>query len=135
MVWRKIVSFLRESVLIFSIILTIIGAFTFIMGIVWFFLKDDVMSGELSLGFFTDLLNKVGEWNFYLLFVGFILLITGVWYLFSYFKNKKFVLKELETKKRSELLKKHAELKNTVKHMPTKYQKMVKDKEKELKIK
>jgi len=133
--WKKIVDFLREYVLIFSIILTALGAVTFIMGIVWFFLKEDVKSGELKLGFFSSLLNQVGEWNFYLIFVGFVLLITGVWYLFTYFKNKKFILKELETNKRSEFLKKHAELKTIVKHMPTKYQKLVKDKEKELKIK
>jgi len=133
--WRKIEGFLREYVLIFSIIVTIIGAFTFSMGIIWFFLKEDVKSGELNLGFFTSLLNKVGEWNFYLIFVGFILLITGVYYLFTYMKNRKFIYEELETNKRSEFIKKHAELKNTVKHMPTKYQKLVKEKEKELKVK
>ena len=133
--WRKIEGFLREYVLIFSIIVTIIWAFTFSMGIIWFFLKEDVKSGELNLGFFTSLLNKVGEWNFYLIFVGFILLITGVYYLFTYMKNRKFIYKELETNKRSEFIKKHAELKNTVKRMPTKYQKLVKEKEKELKVK
>ena len=133
--WRKIVNFLREYVLTFSIIVTILGVFTFIMGIVWFFLREEIVSDELKLGFFTELLKKVGEWNFYLIFVGFVLLITGVWYLFTYFKNKKFISKELETNKRSEFLKKHAELKTIVKHMPTKYQKLVKDKEKELKIK
>jgi len=66
--------------------------------------------------------------------IGFIAFIAGVWYLYSFLKNKKFVLDELKTNKRSELLKRHAELKSTVKYLPSKYQKMLKDKEKELKI-
>ena len=44
-------------------------------------------------------------------------------------------LEELRTNKRSEIIKMHAELKSVVKHLPSKYRKMLKDKEKELSIK
>ncbi len=125
----KISSFLREYVLIFSIVLTIVGAFIFFMGVFWIWLRD------VNLGVYTQTIHNLEDWNVYLLFIGFIILITGIWYLYSYIKNKKFILEELETNKRSEFLKKHAELKSTVKHMPKKYKKMLKDKEKELKIK
>jgi len=121
----KISNFLREYVLIFSIIFTIVGLIVFFMGVIWTWFKDVNI----------DFINNLGEWNTYLLFIGFIILITGVWYLYSYFKNKKFIMEELETNKRSEFLKKHAELKLVVKKMPKKYRKMLKDKEKELKIK
>lgn len=125
----KIKDFLREFQLILSIILTIIGIFVFFMGVIWHWFQ------EIELGFYTSLIHDLGGWNTYLLIVGFIILMFGAWYLYSFFKNRKFLLEEIETNKRSELLKKHAELKITVKHLPSKYQKMLKEKEEELKIK
>jgi hypothetical protein len=44
-------------------------------------------------------------------------------------------LEELATNKRSELLKMHSELKLTAKKLPSKYRNMLKEKEKEFKIK
>ena len=131
----KITDFLRNYVLSFSIMFIIIGFILFLMGALWFGLRTMVTSGDLNLGFFTNLINDLEDWNFYLLVIGFILLGTGIWYLYSYLKNRKFLLDELKTNKRSELLKKHSELKNVVRHLPSKYQKMLKNKEKELKIK
>lgn len=131
----KITSFLRNYVIVFSIIFVIVGLFVFLMGALWYGLRDMVTSGDLQLGFYTSLIQDLDDWNFYLLVIGFILLATGIWYLYSYFKNRKFVLDELKTNKRSELIKKHNELKNVVRHLPSKYQKMLRDKEEELKIK
>ena len=83
-------------------------------------------------GFSDDLL----AWSPYILVVGFIIFTWfGVYYLYSYLMNRKFVLEELKTNKRSEFLKKHVEVKLKVKHLPSKYQKMLKEKEEELKIK
>ena len=123
----KITGFFREFVLIFSIILTVLGFVVLFIGAsgIWFQdIAKDVFN--LSEDFFS--------WSFYLLIIGFIIFGAGIWYLYSYLKNRKFILGELETNKRSELLKKHGELKNTVRHMPSKYQRMLKDKEEELKI-
>ena len=124
----KISSFFREYILFFSIVLTIIGFIVFFIGLVGVFFKDVL----------TDIMNidkGILPWCVYLLLIGFIVLITGLWYLYSYFKNRKFIIKELETNKRSEFIKKHAELKNIVKHMPSKYQKMVREKEEALNLK
>jgi len=123
----KISHFLREFKLFFSILLTIIGLIIFFIAVTGIWFKDIPKN---ILGFSDDVLN----WSLYLLIIGFIVLITGVWYLYVYIKDRKFINKELETNKRSEFVKKHAELKNTVKHMPSKYHKMLKEKEKELKI-
>ena len=125
----KITEFFREYVLGFSIASTIASVFLILMGVIWFFAND------LTLGRYTDLINSLGGWNGYLLVIGLILLFIGTWYLYSYNKNRKFILEEFETNKRSELLKKHNELKNITKHMPTKYRDMLKNKEEELKIK
>lgn len=119
----KISNFFRETQFVFSIILTIIGFIVLYIGIIPY------LNEELSI-----LPEEYSAWGFYLLVIGFIAFIAGVWYLYSFLKNKKFVLDELKTNKRSELLKRHAELKSTVKYLPSKYQKMLKDKEKELKI-
>ena len=124
----KISGFLREYVLIFSILLTIIGIILLFISItgIWF---QDIPKNLLK--FSDDFL----KWSLYLLIVGFIVFITGVWYLYSYLKNRKFILDEIKTNKRSELIKKHAELKNTVRHLPLKYQKMLEEKEEEFNIK
>ena len=123
----KITGFFREVQFAFSIILTVVGAFVFFIGAagIWFpeLLKD-------LLNFTDDFLS----WSVYLLIAGFIILAAGIWYLYSYIKNRKFILEELKTNKRSELIKRHGELKSKVRHMPRKYRKMLKEKEKELNI-
>ena len=125
----KISGFLGEYVLGLSIITTIIGIKLLLMGIIWYWFKG------LKLSFYTDTITKLADWNAYLLIAGFVILIVGVWYLYSYIKNRRFVLKEIKTNKRSELLKKHGELEDTVKHLPSKYKKMVDEKAEELRVK
>jgi membrane protein implicated in regulation of membrane protease activity len=125
----KISGFLGEYVLGLSIITTIIGLLLLFMGIVWYWFKS------LGLGFYTDTITKLADWNAYLLIAGFVILMVGVWYLYSYIKHRRFVLKEIKTNKRSELLKKHGELEDTVKHLPSKYKKMVDEKAEELRVK
>jgi hypothetical protein len=78
--------------------------------------------------------TTLGNWTAFLVPVGFVLLIAGIYYLYAFIRDRKFVLEELQTNKRSEFIKKHLELKTTVKRLPKKYRDMVKDKEKELKI-
>lgn len=124
---RKITNFFREFVLAFSIILTILGIIVIFIGATAIWFKDIP----------EDLLNLSKDflfWKEYLLIIGFIIFAAGIWYLYTYLKNRKFILEEIKTNKRSELLKKHGELKNTVRHMPSKYQRMLKSKEEELKI-
>lgn len=127
----KIVSFFREFVLIFSIILTIIGLGILSFGLMGM-LFEDIPKNMLNM---TKNTEGILEWSLYFVIIGFIILAVGLWYLYTFFKNRKFILEEIETNKRSELLKRHSELKTTVKHMPKKYQQMLKEKEKELRIK
>jgi hypothetical protein len=125
----RISNFIRNFKFALSVIVLIIGLIVFFMGVIWQLFKD------LKLGFYTDIIYQLESWNFYLLIIGFILLFIGIWYLYTYFRDRRFLMKELETNKRSELLKKHSELKTTCKHLPNKYQKMFKAKERELNIK
>ena len=125
----KITRFFREYILALSIILTILGLIVLFMGVIWYWARD------VNLGIYTETIKNLQDWNAYLLVIGLIVFGIGVWYLYSYFNNKKFVLKELETNKRSEFLKTHSEVKDKVRRMPSKYKKMLNEKEKELKIK
>jgi hypothetical protein len=125
----KITGFLREYVFILSIIFTILGAIVLFIGVTgtWF---QDIPKNIF--GFSKEVLG----WSPYILVLGFVVFgWFGVYYLYSYLKNSKFVLKELKTNKRSEFLKKHSEVKIKVKHLPSKFQKMLKEKEEELNIK
>jgi len=126
---KKITGLLREYVFGLSIISMIIGLFLLFMGIIFYWISD------IELGFYTDIIKKLGQWNAFILVGGLIIFGIGLYYLYSYLTNRAFVLEEIKTDKRSEYLKKHKKLKSTVKHLPSKYRKMVKDKEKELKIK
>ncbi len=124
----KITGFLREYVLGLSIICTILGCIVLVIGITGMWFQDILKS---MLGFSKEALN----WSLYILIIGLIVFAIGVYYLYSYFTTHKFVIEELKTNKRSEFLKKHVEVKQKVKHLPSKYQKMLKEKEEELQIK
>ncbi|MEF8880044.1 MAG: hypothetical protein V5A64_06615 [Candidatus Thermoplasmatota archaeon] len=134
-IFNRITDFLREYTLPLSSVVTIASIILLMMGAIWFGLREALTSGEIPLGAYTNLIEDLGNWNFYLLVVGFILLITGVWYLYNYHKNKKFLLEEIKTNKRSELIKNRHELDVVSRHLPSKYRKMYKDKLKKLNIK
>ena len=123
----KITGFLREYILFLSVILTVLGVILMFIGItpIWF---SDIPESLFNLA------EDSQGWLYYLLALGFVSLIAGIIYLYNYIKNRKFILDELKTNKRSELQKRHLELKKTTKKMPSKYQKMLKEKEKELRL-
>jgi hypothetical protein len=125
----RISGFLREYIFLLSIFTVIIGLFLLFMGVVWFSFRD--MTNNSVLNFIA----QVHDWNAYVLVIGLIIFGIGIFYLYSYLKDKKFALEELKTDKRSEFLKKHNELKTIIKRLPSKYHKMLKDKEDELRIK
>ena len=121
----KITGFFREYVFGLSIITFIIGLALLILSLIHYFLED----------YQPEFIKSLADWNFYLVIIGLIVFAFGAYYLYSYLKNRKFVLEELKTNKRSELLKRHGELKDTVRFLPSKYKKMLKEKENELRIK
>jgi putative Mn2+ efflux pump MntP len=101
------------------------------MGVVYVFFINATEPANSLLHF----INVVGVWNDYILVAGLIIFGIGVYYLYSYLNKRKFVLDELKTDKRSEILKKRNKLETTVKHLPRKYQRMLLEKEEELSIK
>jgi len=123
----KINEFFREYVYVLSIITIIIGIPITIfgaLGILTTILQDSI-----------GISSTIVDWSPYFLGLGIVILLTGVFYLYSFQKNKRFFIDELETNKRSEFVKKHQEIKNAVRYLPKKYQKILQDKEKEFKIK
>jgi hypothetical protein len=127
----KITGFLREYVAPLSIIITIIGIFLLFMGISWFFVKGIIQSPTSPLYF----IFKLNNWNAYTLVGGLVIFGFGFYYLYSFSKKRKFVMDELKSDKRSEILKMRTKLESTVKHLPSKYQRMLTEKEDELNIK
>jgi uncharacterized membrane protein YuzA (DUF378 family) len=124
----KISQLFREYILGLSIILTIIGAIIFIFGALGILIPDMLMD---SMGFDEALLN----WSAYIFGLGIIVLLAGVYYLYEFEKNKRFLMTEINTNKRSEFVKRHIELKKAARHLPSKYQDILAEKEKELKVK
>ncbi len=126
----RITSFFRELVAPISMFLVISGSILMVFGCIWIFFKDFATNTSSPVYF----LSTVGEWNWYVLAAGVIVFGFGLYYLYSFMSKRHFVLKELKTNKRSELLKKHSELKSKVKRLPKKYQKMLQEKEEEMHI-
>lgn len=124
----KITKMLREYVLGLSVLSIIVGVIVTIFGVLGIWMKN-ILIDNLSIS--TDLL----VWCPYILVIGLILLLAGIWYLYDFFRNKKILLDDLQTKKRSEFLKNHATLKDAARHLPSKYQNLLKEKEKELNVK
>ena len=124
----KIIGFIREYVFGLSIIIMIIGLFVIFTGVlgIWFV---DVANDLLNFP------NGILEWCPYVLIFGLLIFGVGLYYLYGFIKNRNFVLEEIETKKRSEFIKRHGDLKDSVRNLPSKYKEMLKEKEKELKIK
>ena len=119
---------LREYIFGLSIILTIIGVivlFIGIFGILW----EDMMIYELGLS--PEVLN----WSLYIIIVGVIVFLFGVWYLYTYIINKRILNEGLQTNKRSEFVKNHAELRKCARRLPSCYLEELRDKEKHFKIK
>jgi hypothetical protein len=127
----RIVGFLREYILLLSILIIIPGIIFIFIGVIYVFFINITESTNSLLHF----INIIGVWNDYILVAGLIILGIGVYYLYSYLSKRKFVLDELKTDKRSEILKKRSKLETTVKHLPKKYQRMLADKEEEFSIK
>lgn len=122
----KITNFFRELVFPFSLILTIIGIILLVI--------------EIPATFFSKMnpftfVTKLGGWNDYIFIAGLIIFGIGFYYLYSFLKKSRFVVRELKTNKRSEIQGKHQELRRTVKHLPSKYARMLDQKEDELNIK
>lgn len=131
----RITGFLREYIFGLSIIVIIVGIIVLFMGVLWYGFRDSNDKITIQLGPYTNIIETLGDGNAYFLVIGLIVFGTGVYYLYSYLKNRKFAIEELDTNKRSEFLKKHTELKDTVKRLPKKYKRLLKEKEKELRIK
>ena len=117
----KMSQLFREYIMGISIILAVIGVIVTTIGAVCTF----------EMGFFT---SDIEVWGFYILVIGVIILLSGIYYFYDYISNKRFFMEEIHTNKRSEFVKRHQDLKNAVKHLPSKYQTILKDKEKEFKI-
>jgi putative Mn2+ efflux pump MntP len=126
----RIAGFLREYIVILSILTILLGIVLMFMGIVWYWVRSFVSATSSPIHF----IYTIGEWNAYTLVAGLIIFGIGVYYIYSYLKKRKFVLDELNTDKRSEIIKKRSKLESTVKHLPSKYQHMLAEKEDELNI-
>lgn len=126
----RITRFLREYVFALSILTMIPGILFMFMGVVYLFFIDIAEPTDSLLHF----IYIVDIWNDYILVAGLIIFGIGVYYLYSFLTKRKYVLDELKTDKRSEILKKRSKLQNTVKRLPSKYKQMLLDKEEEFNI-
>jgi len=87
---KKITGLLREYVFGLSIILMIVGLFLLFMGVIFYWISS------IELGFYTDIIKELGQWNGFLLVAGLIIFGIGLYYLYSYQTKRKFILEEVK---------------------------------------
>ena len=119
MIIRKI---LREYIFVLSILIIATGVILVSIGIIgiWF--------SNLNLGMFIDIIHTIGGYISYVFVAGIIVLGIGTWYLYDFLIKRKRFLKEIDTSKRSEFIKKHVEMGELAKTLPSKYKKMFEEK-------
>jgi len=117
---------LREIIPPLSIFGIIAGLSLLFIGAMWIWFPD--------FGFFSNFIKSLSYWNYYLFIIGILLFIASTWYFYDFLRRRKFLLEEIKTDKRSELIKIKKELEEMVKKLPSKYEKMLEEKKKELKI-
>ena len=110
------------------------GLFFIFMGIMYYGFRNVISPPTSPFHFIYQPFGN-GDFNAYFLVAGLIIFGIGAYYLYSFLTKRKFVLDELKTDKRSEILKKRNKLESTVKHLPKKYQQKLSDKEEEFSIK
>ncbi len=125
---RKIGNIIQEYIFGLSIFCSIIGILALVYSVLGMWMPN-VLKSTLGIG------QDVLDWSLYVLIGGFIVFIAGIWYLWVFLKNKRFLLKELETNKRSEFMKLQSELQEAARHLPSKYKKLLSEKEESLRIK
>lgn len=116
----------REIRFPLSLLIFVLGIIFFISSIAWLFFR------ETNLSLISDLSRFFGDWNYYLIVVGIVLLFVGGWYSYDYIKKKRYLLEEIKTDRKSEFVKKKAELEGIVKSLPKKYERMLREKEEKL---
>jgi hypothetical protein len=126
----RISRFIREYIFGISILMTILGLILILMGVLWFGFNEFVENTRE-----LDIIYQIGDWNAYIFVIGLIIFGFGVYYLYTFFTDRRFLIEEIKTDKRSDFIKIHAKLRNVSKRLPSKYKKMLKEKEKELGIK
>ncbi len=119
---------LREYIFVLSIILAIIGAIVLVIGILGTWWKQVVMD---ALGFSDDIV----VWSPYILALGVIVLLLGIWYLYSFINNTRILNEGLQTNKRSEFVKNHTELKIAARRLPSSYLHQLQEKERDFRFK
>ena len=115
---------LREYIFALSILTIATGIILVSMGVIeiWF------SSSNLNLGMFIEIIHTIGGYIAYVFVAGIIVLGIGTWYLYDFLRKRKHFLKEIGTNKRSEFIKKHIEMGELAKTLPSKYKKMFEEK-------
>ena len=88
----KISGFLREHILILSLLTIIIGIIILIIGILGIWFKDEIKN-------MINFMDTLIPWSLYILIIGLILFGMGIYYLYMFVTKKNFIMKEIETNK------------------------------------
>jgi hypothetical protein len=126
---KKLKRFSRDNTLELSILGLILGSiFTFI-GIIGVFIPD------YEIAIVTGILEVIGDWDYWLFMVALILTFAAAWFLYSNVKDRMGFKDLIDTGSKATFVRNQDELEEIAFRLGTKYQDILFDKKKELRIK
>ncbi len=128
MSWKK----LREFILHISLVLFALGIYMTVSGGYWVLQRSGLFGKVYTLEHLT---SSLGEWNWWILVGGIILVIAGGWYSVDTIRKRREFEEYMESESKREFIKNLRELEELAYKLGEKYQKQLEEKKKEWKIK
>lgn len=128
-IFKKIKKFVRENILGLSIVGFILGITFTIIGILGVFLPN------YEVVYIVDFLNMIGYWDYWIFMLALILTFASVYLLFQNVSDRKTFNDLIDTGSKATFVRNQDELEEIAFRLGTKYQDILFDKKKELKIK
>jgi hypothetical protein len=126
---KKLKRFARERTLELSIIGFIVGIITTIIGTL------GVLLPSYDVEYIDKFLAKIGFWDYWLFIGAVMLLFTSVWFMYVNIKDRKTFNDLIDTGSKATFVRNQDELEEIAFRLGSKYQEILFDKKKELKIK
>lgn len=125
----KIGKIFQEYIFAWSILIIVLGSIMLLIGVngIWF--------SNVEVMMFSTVIQSLDGYVAYVFAAGVVVALIGLWYLYDFLRKRKRLLEGLEIQKRSVFQKKHSEFEEISKKLPSKYKKMLEEKEKSLRIK
>jgi H+/Cl- antiporter ClcA len=118
-------AFTTEYRLELGSLLSLLFGFVTVIGIVGVFLSDRLPA---SISFLSDLSDPIGNWTYWMIVIGPIGLIAGIWWLYDFFKKVKTLAGLIDTPSKAKFVRNIDDIEYLAWSLPQRYETTVLEK-------